>query len=425
MRDIIENIEVVGRNYKQIIINFFSLSVLQGMNYILPLITLPYLIQVLGVEKFGLVSFATSIALYFGIISDYGYKLTAPRDIAKCNNDLKKISDIANVVFVSKAIILFFCSIFLLILVSFIAPFNEDKLIYFVSFLVVVCQSFVPIWYFQGMEEMKYITYINIFSKLAFLILVFLFINQPRDYYLVPLFTALSFLIASVLSFIKIKHKYNYKFRCPSRMSMYNSFKNGWEIFLGSAFTSLYTNSNIVLLGLFTSPTIVGYYAISDKIVSAITGLFIPFNQAIYPFLSKKYAKNKVEFYNIIGKLTKLLMCTSLVLIVSFYFLKVGIIEFITNNSNEIVVLLTSIMSLRILSSPFSNLFSNVLIIAGSKKQYLKVMKLTVIINILIVFPAIYLFDSVGLAVGFVIVLWLHTLMLYYYTKKRIDDAAM
>jgi len=75
-------------------------------------------------------------------------------------------------------------------------------------------------------------------------------------------------------------------------------------------------------------------------------------------------------------------------------------------------------MSLRILSSPFSNLFSNVLIIAGHKKEYLKVMKLTVVANVIIVFPAIYLFDSSGLAVGFVTVLWLHTLMLFLYIKR-------
>ncbi len=416
--NITDNIKNIEKSYKRVIVNFFSLSVLQGMNYILPLITLPYLIQVLGVEIFGLVSFATSIALYFGIVSDYGYKLTAPRDIAKCENDLKRINDIANVVFVSKAIMLFFCFFFMMLLVSFVSPFKEDKLIYIVSFLVIACQSFVPVWYFQGMEDMKYVTYINIFSKLVFLILVFTFIHQTNDYYLVPLFTAFSFFISSLLSILKIKQKYSYEFRFPSIYQIKLGFRDGWEIFVGSAFTSLYTNSNIVLLGLFTSPIVVGYYTIADKIVSAITGLFIPFNQAIYPFLSKKYNNNQYEFSVIIKQLTKALIVVASILLVSFYFLKLSIIKFITNDINSLVILLTSVMSLRILSSPFSNLFSNVLIIAGHKKEYLKVMKLTVVANVIIVFPAIYLFDSSGLAVGFVTVLWLHTLMLFLYIKR-------
>jgi O-antigen/teichoic acid export membrane protein len=98
--------------------------------------------------------------------------------------------------------------------------------------------------------------------------------------------------------------------------------------------------------------------------------------------------------------------------------LKEPIIKFVTNEINLIVLLLISIMSLRIVSSPFSNLYSNVLIIAGRKAQYLKVMKLTVYANIILVFPATYIYESIGLAVGFVTVLWLHTAMLYIQTTK-------
>ncbi|WP_299493848.1 flippase [uncultured Shewanella sp.] len=405
-------------SYKRVFVNFISLSVLQGMNYVLPLITLPYLIQVLGVEKFGLVSFATSIALYFGIISDYGYKLTAPRDIAKCGGNQDEINKIANVVFVSKSIILAFCFLFMVFLVNYISPFNEHKLIYIVSFFVIACQSFVPVWFFQGVEDMKYVTYINIFSKLVFLILVFTYISTPEDYYYVPIFTAVGFFISAFLSICKIRSKYNYKFNLPSIDKIKIGFKDGWEIFLGSAFTSLYTNSNIVILGLYTSPIVVGYYTIADKIVSAITGLFIPFNQAIYPFLAKKYNKSKYDFSKITLKLTKLLSIVSIILFFLFYISNESIVEFITSEVNSTVVLLVSIMSLRILSSPFSNLFSNVLIITGNKKPYLKVMKLTVIANVVVVFPAIYLFESIGLAIGFVTVLWLHTIMLYLNTKK-------
>lgn len=404
--------------YKRVIANFFSLSVLQGMNYILPLITLPYLVQVLGVEKFGLVSFATAVVLYFGIVADYGYKMTAPRDIAKFDNNVEEINRIANVVFSSKAIILIIFLLVLLVMVSYVSPFKEHKLVYLFAFFSIACQSFIPVWFFQGMEEMKYITYINILAKIMFLILVFSCISGPEDYYYVPLFTAIGFFTATVLSIYQLKKKYSYSFKLPYFSEIKEGFKDGWEIFLGSAFTSLYTNSNIVILGLFTSPVIVGYFTIADKIVSAISGLFIPLNQAIYPFLSKQYSISKIKFFDIFLKLQKYLFLVSLILLLIFFGLKEPIIKFVTNEINLTVLLLISIMSLRIVSSPFSNLFSNVLIIAGRKAQYLKVMKLTVYANIILVFPGIYIYESIGLAVGFVTVLWLHTAMLYIQTTK-------
>lgn len=408
----------IGSNYKRVISNFLSLSILQSLNYILPLITFPYLIQVLGVEKFGLVSFSTSVALYFGVISDYGYKLTAPRDIAKCDNNKDEVNRIANVVFVSKLIILTFCLLVLLILVNYVSPFKDHKLIYLTSFFSITCQSFIPIWFFQGKEEMKYITYVNIFAKFMFLILVFSCISRPEDYYYVPLFTAIGFFISAFLSIYKIKERYNYSFKWPNLSDIKKGFKEGWEIFVGSAFTLLYTNSNIVLLGLYTSPTVVGYYTIADKIVSAISGLFIPLNQAIYPFLSKQYNNSKAKFNSILIKLQKYLFLVSLILFLIFSSLTELIIEFITNEINSTVLLLTLIMSFRIISSPFSNLYSNVLIIAGKKTQYLKVMKITVFANIIIVFPAIYIYEAIGLSIGFITVLWLHTAMLYTNVKR-------
>ena len=415
---IFKKINSVYFNYHNLVINFFSLSIIQGLNYILPLVTLPYLIQVLGVEKFGLVAFATSFSLYFSIISDYGYKLTAPRDIAKSENGDKAVNKIANVVLVSKLTLLILCLLALEILINFFSPFKEHALLFYMSFLAVSAQALVPVWFFQGKEDMKYVTYINIFSKFLFLILVFTYVSDQADYFFVPIFNATGFLISALLSFYIIIKKYNYKFSRPKLLDVKNSFIDGWEIFLGSAFTSLYTNSNIVLLGFFTSPTIVGFFSIADKIVSAVSGLFIPLNQALFPFLSRQFQNNKIRFYQLLRKIRNLLFVVSSLFFVIFVVSNEVIIKFVTDDLNSNVLLLSLIMSVRVLSSPFSNLYSNSLIISGRKLEYLKVMKYTVLLNILFVFPLIYIYGAVGLAAGFVTVLWFHTILLYIHNKE-------
>ncbi|MDO9573217.1 MAG: oligosaccharide flippase family protein, partial [Candidatus Omnitrophota bacterium] len=87
--------KIITKQEKKIVFqNFISLSTLQGINYILPLIVLPYLIRVIGIEKFGLIAFAQALVQYFMILTDYGFSLSATRKISLCADSDKKISAI-------------------------------------------------------------------------------------------------------------------------------------------------------------------------------------------------------------------------------------------------------------------------------------------------------------------------------------------
>lgn len=403
---------------KQLLSNFISLFTLQGLNYILPLLTLPYLIRVLGVETFGLLSFATALVMYFSVITNYGFQLTATKEISIHRDDKEKVVEIFSSVMTIKVVLLLISFILLNIIILSFDRLSDDYLVYLLTFGTVVGQVFFPIWFFQGMEKMKYITYLNIISKSIFTAAIFIFVQDSSDYLLVPLFTSIGFIIAGILSLRLIKTEFNIRFKLQSTETIKIHLKDGWHVFVASIYTSLYTTINVVLLGIFTNNTIVGYYSIAEKIVGAIAGLFIPVNQVFYPYLAKKYKDNKQSFIALSKKISIGLMVSATLLFAISFIFNSELVYLISGENNTTVELLLSILLFRVLSSPFGNFFSNQLIIMKNNANYLKVMNITVALNVIMVFPSIYFYQAEGFAYSFITMLWIHTFLLYKYVKR-------
>jgi PST family polysaccharide transporter len=185
-------------------------------------------------------------------------------------------------------------------------------------------------WLFQGMEKMKYITYVNISAKLIFTVAIFLFVHSNADFYLVPIFTSVGFIIAGIWSLIVAKQVFLISFKMQTKKTLIFYFKDGWHMFVASISGNLYGQGNIIILGLFTTPTIVGYYSVGAKIASAVVGIFLVVTQTIFPHL----VKLKNENFNIFKKFIKhLFVYTSLINI-----LLVGVLMFM---SNDIYTLIT------------------------------------------------------------------------------------
>jgi PST family polysaccharide transporter len=401
----------------QLISNFIALFTLQGLNYILPLITIPYLVRVLGVEIFGLLAFATAFIMYFQVITDYGFQLSATKEISIYRNDKDKIVEIFSAVMTIKAILLLLSFIFLIIIVFSFERLKEDYLVYLLTFGMVAGQAIFPVWFFQGMEKMKYITYVNIISKSLFAISIFIFVRNESDYHLVPLLTSVGFIISGVLSLWLVKKEFGVKFKLQGIKVIEKYAVEGWHVFVANIYTSLYTTTNVVLLGLFTNNTVVGYYSIAEKIVGAIAGLFIPVNQVFYPYLARKYCESKYLFNVLIKRLSTAFLLSGMLFFIVAYSYSSELVYLVSGENNQSIEMLFVILLFRVLSSPFSNFFSNILIIMKENKKYLKVMTITVILNMVIVFPSIYLFSAKGLTYSFVLLLYVHTFLLYRYVK--------
>ena len=232
-------------DYKRLFENFISLSILQGLNYILPLVTFPYLVRVLGVEKFGLLSFATATIAYFQILTDYGFNLSATREVAIYRDNKEKLQEIFSSVMIIKFGLLLVSLILLSIVVFSFNKFRQDWLVYYLSFGMVLGQVLFPVWFFQGMERMGYITVLNVVAKGIFTIAIFVFVKSQSDYWKVPLLNSIGFVIAGFIGFNYSKKITKIKFIRPNWSNVKESLRNGFPLFL-SLTAPFFNQANIM-----------------------------------------------------------------------------------------------------------------------------------------------------------------------------------
>lgn len=365
-------------DYKNLAENIFYLSIVNFVNYFLPLLTVPYLLRTLGLEQFGIVTFASVVMVYFSLLVDYGFNLSGTRQVAVLVGDRNGLNIIFNTIMAVKIIFLIFSFLILLIILN-LNIFDVDIYLYVFSFSVVVGQTLFPVWFLQGLQDMKYISMLNGIAKILFTIGTFVLIKNKDDYLLVPLLNSLAAILVGILSIHLIRKKYGIKFYFTSCIDIKLQLKEGWSVFISSISINLYTSSSILILGMFANNYTVGCFAAADKIIQAIKGIMTPVSQALYPYMSNKFS---VDSRSAIRTLKFIFIPLLVISFMGCLFVNIfadNIIKIVIGDLNQLTVTLLKIMSFIpffvlvsnffgiqvLLSSGFSKIFSRNLILSA------------------------------------------------------------
>ncbi|MFP6790497.1 MAG: flippase [Thalassolituus sp.] len=408
---------------KRLASNILSLGVLQGANYILPLLTVPYLVRILGPEYFGLLAFATATTMYFMLITDYGFNLSATRQISIHRQDKDKVDEIFSSVMMIKTVLMMVSFALMTLLVFSFEKFSQYWAVYFINFGVVVGQVLFPVWLFQGMERMKYVTYLNIGAKLFFTICIFIFVKEKVDYLLVPLFTAMGFVVAGIWSLYLVKKEFNVSFGWQSADTLKFQLEEGWHVFFSSIAISLYTISTTFILGLFTNNIVLGYFSAADKIVQAVKGLYQPVSQAIYPLVGRKIHENKKAGLAFIRK-TIWILGSGMFLVSSLLFVLADpIVSLLLGNQYQQSVLMLKIMAFLPFIIALSNMFGvQTMINLGYKHAFSQILVAAAILGVGLSLILVPMYEGYGSASTMLTVEVFVTVLMWIFLRKKFKD---
>lgn len=263
--------------------NFLALGLVQATNFLLPLISLPYLIRVVGLEKFGAISFVLALMSYLMVLTEYGFDITATKLASSHRHNRDALSRILGDVLATKFFLCLLSLAIMAVLVEGVPHFREYRVLFYMSFLLIVGQVFIPNWFFQGIERMEYLTYINLISRTVFVLLIFVCIREESHYIYVPFIYGLRNTVPGLIGFYFIRFKFGVKIRLAHVRNIPYQIREGGPIFFSSLLVTIFMYSNILILSFFADKQTLGFYSAAEKIVMVVRQLVLVFFQATYP----------------------------------------------------------------------------------------------------------------------------------------------
>jgi PST family polysaccharide transporter len=282
-----QRVKQTYQKYQVMIHNFSYLTILKGLTLILPLITFPYLIQTLGTEKYGLVMWAWAIAQIFIVLIKFGFDTLGVKLVSENRDDNQKVSQIfSQITYVKLGLLLFNIIVFAILLFTIDKIFeNQNLFIYF--FVFVVFESMLPIWYFQGIENMKVMAILVSSVKLIFALLVFVVIKESSQYLYIPILYAIGSFVSNLIAYYIIFYKNNISLISIKVKDTYSMIKESFFILFATIGTVIRDRITIILIEKYLGLEMVAYFDLAMRIVNILLTPFHMVSQVLYPHIAR------------------------------------------------------------------------------------------------------------------------------------------
>jgi O-antigen/teichoic acid export membrane protein len=385
-----------------------------------PLITFPYLARTLGPEHVGVLNFAESIAKYFVMLAALGIPIYGIREIAKVQNELKARTKIFAEIFTINLICTLGLSFLFLGAVFFIPQLNNEKVLFYWTIAYFFFQVFYLEWFFNGMNQFKFIAIRQFVIRFFFIIFVFVLIKSQFDYvnYMRMQF-GLSVLLA-IINFNNLSKHISLNKETFSNLDLRKHIKPLLYIFLTIFSISIYFSLDTILLGFLANNESVGYYSTALKLNKLIIAVFGAVTVAIFPSLINLYHSQQIEkFRELIRQVFFVLVSLSIPAIVIFISCAKEIVHVLFSQNFDRSILPLQITAPLILIVSLSSIFGFQVLSALAKDRQILYsaiigMSVSIVLSILLV-PSLM---EVGEAITILVTELSVSVSFIYFTKK-------
>ena len=287
---------MIDKEKKVLLNNISSLFSVQVANYVLPMVSVPIIVRIIGPDKYGIINYAAAIVSYFILIVNYGFDLTATRQVAQNRDNKQLIQELFSIVLWCKVLLFLLTLIVFLGCFAVFPVFREEWRIMTYTYIALLSWVVTPNWIYQGMQELHRIAIFDILIKILFTVTVLLVIRHKSDYIYQPLAAGVTQIIIGYYSFHYAMHRYGLKIIKVSLKKIVSVLKEERIIFFSSVVINLYTTTNTVILGSLAGITQVGYYSAAIRFIQMAQAIItLPLSNSFFPYVGAAFGKSKEE----------------------------------------------------------------------------------------------------------------------------------
>lgn len=401
--------------------NIASLGVVQIVNYIFPLITIPYVSRIIGPEGFGIINYITAFVSYFILLISYGFDFTATRKIAVDPDNLEIRSKIFSEVTCARVLLFMVSIVAFLICISMIPLLSENLMLSLMLFLNVVSALLTPQYVFQGLQKLPVLSFFTLIKGVVNTSLIFLFVSKNEDLLLYATIGVFSNFLISLISISYVIFVIKIKFRFYSIKHTLTILKEVRLVFFSSIVFSLYTTTNIIILGFFADTKTIGFYTTAVSFIIIVQSVVnIPLSSSLYPYIGRAFSEGQEHGIAKLRKIVPLVFYFTVAVCLGILVLAPFVVFFIYGKSFEGSVISVQILSFLPLISAMSSLMGiQTMLNLSMDNLFLKITSFAACFSLVLNLILGYYFSYIGTSISYLFTELLICFSFYFVLRNK------
>ena len=339
-------------------VNYILNLINTGTQMLFPLITFPYVCRVIEADGIGQINFFQSIISYISLFTCLGIPMYAIREIARDRSDVVQMNRTAMEILLLHSMLTLVGYVIVAILCLTVPQIQVNIPLFLILSLTIFFTAIGCEWFYQGIEDFKYITIRGLIIKTVSVVLLFIFVKSKTDLLYYGCYTVFGVLGGNIFNFFRLRkyiHRENIIF---SELHIKRHVKPVLKVFSFSVVTSIYLQLNTVLLGFLKNALAVGYFAAATKVMQMLLTMSACLGSVMMPRASHLIAENKEdEFNRLIQKSYDFTLAIALPMTIGLIFCAPSLITALCGVKFEHSILPSQIIAPIILMVAISNVF--------------------------------------------------------------------